>query len=129
MTTREGPLNASVPPPRKQGRRALLITALLALILTLAGYTLWWRPIQAERALENASLEELRQIILLRPGDARVFYHLGLRYERAKPNVPEPERTRQKVIAYEALSQAAELAPDDEDIWIASAGAAERLRG
>src|SRR5579871_6795659 len=129
MTTNEGPLNAAMPRPRKQGRRPFLVIALLALLIALAGYFLWWRPLQAERALEDASLEELQQIIAQHPGDARAYYYLGLCYEHAKPNVPEPERNRQKAAAYEALSRAAELAPDDKDIWIAAAGAANSLKG
>jgi tetratricopeptide (TPR) repeat protein len=124
----EKPLNASVPLPRKTGRRVFLAIALTALLIALGGY-LWWRPIQAERALEDASMEELTQITTQRPNDARAFYYLGLRYERASPKVTDQERTRQKVAAYDALSRATELAPDEEEIWTALAGAANALKG
>jgi tetratricopeptide (TPR) repeat protein len=90
----------------------------LLLLLPLAGY-LWWRPIQAERDLENASLEQLRKITSERPGYTRAFYYLGLRLEHAQ----------HQALAFEALSRAAALDLDDEKVWIAASDAANGLNG
>jgi tetratricopeptide (TPR) repeat protein len=111
-------VNASTQQPPKKARPiALLIVLFLLLILPV--WYLWWRPMQAERALEDASLEELQQITSERPEYARAFYYYGLRLGRA----------RQKAPAYDALSRASELAPDDEEVWIAAAGAANGMKG
>src|SRR5579862_6730375 len=84
----------------------------------MAGY-LWWRPIQTERDLRNASVEQLRKITSERPGYTRAFYYLGLRLERARQQAP----------AFDALSHAAALDPEDEEVWIAASRTANDLNG
>jgi tetratricopeptide (TPR) repeat protein len=94
---------------------------LLLLLASVAGYA-WWSPIQKEReeqALENASIEELQRITAQRPKDARAFYYLGLRLQRA----------RQKGPSFDALSRAAALDRNDEQIWIAAAGTSNGFQG
>lgn len=111
-------MNASAQQLPKQRRRVLPIIALLLCVLALAGY-LWWRPIQAEQALEDASLEELQQITKQNPEHARAFYHLGIALGKKG----------QKQAAYDAQARAAKLAPNDEEIWIAFAGATNGMQG
>jgi tetratricopeptide (TPR) repeat protein len=111
-------LNASAQPLPKQGTRKPLVIGLLLCVIALAGY-LWWRPLQAERELEDASLERLQQITAERPEDARAFYYLGLSLGRKGQKAP----------AFDALSRASKLAPDNEEIWIALAGTTNGLNG
>jgi len=111
-------LKASAQPRQKPARRQPLAVALLLLLVPMAGY-LWWRPIQTERDLRNASVEQLRKITSERPGYTRAFYYLGLRLERARQQAP----------AFDALSHAAGLDPDDEEVWIAASRTANDLNG
>ena len=94
------------------------VAMLLLLLASIAGYA-WWRPIHDERVLEDAAPEELSTLAAQRPNDARALYYLGLSLERRRENVT----------AFDALSRAAELAKDDEQIWIAAAGTANGLKG
>jgi cytochrome c-type biogenesis protein CcmH/NrfG len=102
----------------KQERRQPLAQVLLIVLIPLAAY-LWWRPIQAEHDLERATPDQLRRITSERPGYARAFYYLGLRLEQAGGTGP----------ALDALERAAELDPDDPQIWAAAADAANRTKG
>ena len=111
-------MNAAAQQHPKRGRTVLLLIGILLLPVLLVWH-FWWRPIQAERALEDATVEELQKITSERPNDARVLYHLGLRLRRERKQAP----------AADALSRASELAPDDEEIWIAAAGAANGEKG
>ncbi len=111
-------LNASPQPQPKQRRRQPLSIVLLLLLIPLAAY-LWWRPMREEYNLENASVQTLRKITSERPGYARAFYYLGLRLKRAHQLAP----------AFDALSHAAELDPDDEAVWVAAARTANDLYG
>ncbi|HZP81328.1 MAG TPA: hypothetical protein VFB21_06805 [Chthonomonadaceae bacterium] len=105
--------------PLRTGRRVIAPLALLLLALAGIAAYLWYGRIQADRALEDATLEQLRQITAEQPRNARAFHYLGLRLTRA----------RQPVQAFEAHARAAKLDPDDEEIWAAYAGATNAQHG
>lgn len=111
-------MNAAVQPIPKKKRRARPVMAVLLCVIALAGYV-WWRPIKAEQELEDASLEQLQQITAANPQNARALYHLGLQLSRKQKSAD----------AFQSLSRAAEMRPDDEEIASAAAGAANAHQG
>jgi tetratricopeptide (TPR) repeat protein len=111
-------VNASAQQLPKQARR-IPVGLLVLLLLVLTVWYFWWRPLQGEQALEEASLEELHKITAENPKYARAFYYLGLSLGRKGQKGP----------AFDALSRASELAPNDEEIWIAAAGAMNGMKG
>ena len=111
-------MNAAARPLPKQKRRTRPVMAILLCVIALAGYA-WWRPIRAEQELQDASLEQLQQITTDNPQNARALYHLGLQLGRKQKQSD----------AFQALSRAAELKPDDEEIASAAAGAANAHQG
>jgi len=111
-------MSASTLPAAK--RRSFLPygIAFVVILGSIAAY-MWYGRIQAERALEDASLEQLQKITAERPGYARAFYYLGKQLGKRRQYGP----------AFDALSHAADLEPDDEDIWAAAAAAANAEHG
>lgn len=101
----------------KRSRKGAWVLAALA-AAALSGY-LWWRPIQAERALEEASLEDLEKTVQQRPDWAAAQYWRGLALQKR----------RRDADALAALSQAAKRAPDNEQYWSGYAGAVNALQG
>lgn len=73
----------------------------------------------SQKWLEKATLEQLASASRREPGNARVFHHLGQRARAVGQNKQ----------ALEAFYQAAQLAPDDEAVWIDWAQMAAKVRG
>jgi tetratricopeptide (TPR) repeat protein len=78
-------------------------------VLAGAAVILWTAPLRAERALKNASFNELRAISRRDPDNPRVFYHLGARLRDLGQLGP----------ATAAFARAAILDPESEEIWLA----------
>jgi superkiller protein 3 len=89
--------------------------ALLAALIGVAVY-LWTAPMRAERALRNASFEQLLAASKREPDNPRVFYHLGVRLRDLA----------QTDLARAAFARAAELDRDNPEAWLAWAAAAGR---
>ena len=114
----EEPVNhaAQTLPKRKKITQAGIILLLCAAGLI---WFLWWRSNQADQVLAEASLEQLQQIATENPQNARALYYLGMQLGRRG----------QKEESANALRRAAELKPDDEEIWSAAAGATNAQQG
>jgi cytochrome c-type biogenesis protein CcmH/NrfG len=99
-------------------RRKRLPLILLAVVV-LAGGVFWTLRSRSQDNLEEASLAELQEITKQRPEDARALYYLGVQYGKRQ----------KKAESLRVLERAAQLAPDDEKIWIAKAGAVNSQQG
>ncbi len=104
--------------PQSARRVALLLSVILVVIACVVGYLKYARN-AADRALDNATVAELKQITAQQPRNARAFYYLGLNFSRAR-------KPREALAAY---TRAAELDPDDEDICAGKAGATNAVLG
>ena len=100
------------------------IAWLLVALLVVAAYGMYqyfakWKPVHDENALEDASLEEISAIAAREPNNPRALYHLGMRLLRKPDRGP----------SYKAFSRAAELAPNDEQIWVQYVGVTNTYKG
>ena len=97
--------------------RLLLYTSVVALF---GGAVYFWtQPQRREDALRTAPLSYLAAAVHDRPQDARALFYYGKQLAQAG-NLPA---------AYDALTKAADLAPNDADTYIAAAHVANRLYG
>src|SRR4051812_42548800 len=91
-------------------------------LLLLAGLLVGYRvivPLRSENALRRASLQELEAASRREPNNPRVFYYLGLRAQQAGQD-------RQ---AMDAFWHAANLAPDDQKLWLIWSQTAYAVQG
>lgn len=110
-----------VSPPAAPRRRSVLTSRAAAVVLVLLAACAVWSltgPIRRERMLARASLPQLEQMARS-PQNGRVFYYLGQRLR---------EKGRMES-ACEAFARAAQLSPDDADIWLAAADSAAIVYG
>jgi tetratricopeptide (TPR) repeat protein len=80
---------------------------------------LWYGRLNADSVLEEASLEELQQIVKDRPDYARAHLYLGRQLGKKRQFEP----------ALQTLARATELEPDDAEIGAAYAAAVNAVEG
>ncbi len=126
MTVKERPATIHEPRTPPRAGRAVTIVVAAVLLILLGVYYYWMRPIQKESALEDSSIDQLKAMTSADPNNARAFYYLGKRIEQA--GFKKDPLAGAKAASVE-LARAMKLAPDDEQIWIEGAGAANGAYG
>ncbi len=104
--------------PRTSRRLAFLLSVIVVVIACVVAYLKYARG-AADHALDDATVPQLQKITAEQPGNARAFYYLGQQFSRAR-------KSKEALAAY---TRAAELDPDDEDICVGKAGAANAVLG
>jgi tetratricopeptide (TPR) repeat protein len=113
----QSPTTASARLRLRRSRLPLLL--LLLLLLLPVGLYVWTAPAREERALRNASFDQLLAASKRDPDNARLFYYMGLRLRQFGQTAP----------ARAAFERAASLDRDDEEAWLAWAATAGALSG